>query len=98
MLGGAASLLGLAAWTSGNLDAARQMTADGMAKVRRAGYISSAIGGAIVLADIQIAQGRLHKALTTYEPALQWATEPGAPVLRGAADMYVGMSNLYYRA
>ena len=95
MLGGAASQLGLAAWTSGDLDAARRMTADGMANVRLAGYISSAIGGAIVLADIQIAQGRLHEAMTTYERALQWATEPGAPVLRGAADMYVGMSDLH---
>ena len=95
MLGGAASQLGLAAWTSGDLDAARRMTADGMANVRLAGYISPAIGGAIVLADIQIAQGRLHEAMTTYERALQWATEPGAPVLRGAADMYVGMSDLH---
>jgi LuxR family maltose regulon positive regulatory protein len=95
VLGGAASELGLAAWTSGDLDAARQMTADGMANVRLAGYISQAIGGAIVLADIQIAQGRLHEAMTTYERALQWATEPGAPVLRGAADMYVGMSDLH---
>ena len=34
--------------------------------------------------------------MTTYERALQWATEPGAPVQRGAADMYVGMSNLLY--
>ena len=32
-----------------------------MANVRLAGYISSAIGGAIVLADIQIAKGRLMK-------------------------------------
>jgi LuxR family maltose regulon positive regulatory protein len=32
--------------------------------------------------------------MTTYERALQWATEPGAPVLQGAADMYVGMSAL----
>jgi hypothetical protein len=95
MLGGAASVLGLAAWASGDLEAACRMTADGMANVRLAGYISSAIGGAIVLADIQIAQGRLHEAMTTYERALQWATEPGAPVQRGAADMYVGMSNLY---
>jgi LuxR family maltose regulon positive regulatory protein len=95
MLGGAASELGLAAWTSGDLDAARRMTADGMANVRLAGYISPAIGGAIVLADIQIAQGCLHEAMTTYERALQWATEPGAPVLRGAADMYVGMSGLH---
>jgi len=95
MLGGAASQLGLAAWASGDLDAARRMTADGTANVRLAGYISAAIGGAIVLADIQIAQGCLHEAMTTYERALQWATEPGAPVLRGAADMYVGMSALH---
>ena len=95
MLGGAASVLGLAAWASGDLEVARRMTADGMANVRLAGYISSAIGGSIVLADIQIAQGRLHEAMITYERALQWATEPGAPVQRGAADMYVGMSALH---
>jgi LuxR family transcriptional regulator, maltose regulon positive regulatory protein len=95
MLGGAASVLGLAAWASGDLEAARRMTADGMANVRLAGYISSAIGGASVLADIQIAQGHLHEAMTTYERALRWATVPGAPVQRGAADMYVGMSTLH---
>jgi LuxR family maltose regulon positive regulatory protein len=33
--------------------------------------------------------------MTTYERALQWATEPGAPVRQGAADMYVGMSDLH---
>ena len=98
MLGGAASQLGLVAWTSGDLETACRMTVDGMAHVQLAGYISSAIGGSIVLADIQIAQGRLHEAMATYERALQWATEPGAPalVVRGAADMYVGMSNLHY--
>jgi LuxR family maltose regulon positive regulatory protein len=95
MLGGAASQLGLVAWTSGDLETARRMTAEGMANLRLAGYISPAIGGARVLADIQIAQGRLHEAMSTYERALQWATEPGAPVLQGAADMYVGMSDLY---
>ena len=94
MLGGAASVLGLAAWANGDLEAARRLTAEGMANVRLAGYISSAIGGSIVLADIQIAQGRLHEAMTIYERGLRWATEPGAPVQRGAADMYVGMSAL----
>jgi LuxR family transcriptional regulator, maltose regulon positive regulatory protein len=98
MLGGAASQLGLAAWTSGDLDAARQMTTDGMENVRRAGYLSPAIGGAITLADIQIAQGCLHEAMSTYERVLQWATERGAPApaIQGTADMHVGMSNLYY--
>ncbi len=95
MIGGAASQLGLAAWANGDLETARQMTADGVAHVRLAGYISSAIGGSIVLADIQTAQGRLHAAMATYKRGLQWATEPGAPVLRGAADMHVGMSDLY---
>ena len=96
MLGGAASTLGLAAWASGDLAAARDMINDGMENVRRAGYISPAIGNAITLADIQIAQGCLHEAMITYERALQWATIPGVPVLRGAADMHVGMSNLHY--
>ncbi|MEP7137197.1 MAG: LuxR C-terminal-related transcriptional regulator [Chloroflexota bacterium] len=95
MRGGAASQLGLAAWTRGDLESARRMTADSMMNLRLAGYTSAAIGCTIVLADIQIAQGRLHDAMTTYERALQWATIPGAPILRGAADMYVGMSNLH---
>src|SRR4030042_3079011 len=66
-----------------------------MANFRLAGYTPPAIGGARVLADIQIAQGCLHEAMTTYERALQWATQPGATVLPGTADMYVGMSALY---
>jgi LuxR family transcriptional regulator, maltose regulon positive regulatory protein len=95
-LGGAASQLGLVAWANGDLDSARPMTADGLENLRRAGYISPALGGSIVLADIQTAQGHLHEAMTTYERGLQWATRPGAPVLQGAADMHVGMSNLHY--
>ena len=92
MLGGAASVLGLTAWARGDLETGRRMTSEGITKVRQAGYISSAIGGSIVLADILIAQGCLHEAMTTYEKALKWAMEPGKPVQRGAADMYVGIS------
>ena len=64
-------------------------------ELQKAGNISDAIGGAIALADIRIAQGRLHEAMRTYEQALQLATEQGTPVLRGTADMYVGMSELH---
>ncbi len=92
--GAAAALLGLAYWTSGDLEAAHRTYADGMASVQKAGHLSDAIGCAIALADIRMAQGRLHEAMRTYEQALQLATEQGAPVLRGAADMYVGMSEL----
>jgi LuxR family maltose regulon positive regulatory protein len=96
MLGGAASQLGLVAWAKGDLNTAHRMTAEGMANVRRAGYISPAIGAAITMADIQIVQGRLHEAMSTYEQALHWAMEPNAPIRQGAADMYVGMSSLQY--
>jgi LuxR family maltose regulon positive regulatory protein len=96
MLGGAASQLGLVAWTNGDLGTAQRMTADGIENLRLGGYVSPAIGGAIVLADIKITQGYLHEAMTTYQQGLQWATREGAPVLQGAADMYVGMSNLHY--
>jgi LuxR family maltose regulon positive regulatory protein len=48
----------------------------------------------MALADIRIAQGRLHEAMSTYERGLQLATEQGTPVMLGTADMYVGMSEL----
>ena len=59
------------------------------------GTISDALGCAIALADIRVAQGRLGEAMRTYEQALQRAPEQGGPVLRGTADMYVGMSELH---
>ncbi len=93
--GQAATLLGLAAWTNGDLEAAHRTYAEGMARLEQVGHHSSAIGCAIALADIRLAQGRLRDAMRTYERGLQLATERGGPVLRGAADMYVGLSVLY---
>src|SRR5439155_4313420 len=92
--GGAAGLLGLAAWASGDLESAHRTYASGMADVLRAGHISDAITGAITQADIRIAQGRLHEAMRTYENAMQLATAQGEPAPRGTADLYVGMSEL----
>ena len=94
--GAAAALLGLAHWTNGDLDAAQRWYADGMASLQQAGYVSDVVGGAITLADIRLAQGRLREAMSSYQRGLQLATEHGAPVLRGAADMHVGMSQLCY--
>ncbi|HLO30919.1 MAG TPA: LuxR C-terminal-related transcriptional regulator [Anaerolineales bacterium] len=92
--GGAAGFLGLASWTSGDLEAAYRTFADGMASLQKAGNISDAINGATTLAAIRIAQGRLHDAMRTYEQALQLARERGTPAVRGTADIYVGMSEL----
>jgi LuxR family maltose regulon positive regulatory protein len=91
----AAALLGLAYWTSGDLEAGYRSYADGMQRLQRAGHLSDALGCAIALADIRIAQGRLREAMHTYERGLRIAAEQGEPVLRGAADMHVGMSQLH---
>jgi LuxR family maltose regulon positive regulatory protein len=95
MRGAASSLLGLAYWTSGDLETAYQTYSEGMAYLERTGYISDVIGGSVTLAEIRITQGRLREAMSTYERGLQLATTKGGHILRGAADMHVGMSELY---
>ena len=94
--GAASSLLGLAYWTRGDLETAYQMFGNGMAHLQRVGFIPDVIGGSVTLADIRITQGCLHEAMSIYERGLQLATKQGAPALRGAADMHVGMSGLYF--
>jgi LuxR family maltose regulon positive regulatory protein len=91
----AAGMSGLAFWTSGDLEAGYSAYAECVAGLRRAGHIADIFGCAIALADIRSAQGRLGEAMRTYEQALQGAPEQGGPVLRGTADMYVGMSEVY---
>ena len=92
--GAGAAILGLASWASGDLESAHRTYGEGMLSLQRAGHISDVLGCAITLADIRIAQGRLHDARRTYEQALQLATEHGPAVLRGTADMHVGLSQL----
>jgi LuxR family maltose regulon positive regulatory protein len=92
--GGPAALLGLAHWTGGRLEPAVQWYADAMASLERAGHHSDVLGGALVLADIRLAQGRLREAMSTLERGLDLA-ERTDPVLRGAADMHVGMSGIF---
>jgi LuxR family maltose regulon positive regulatory protein len=65
-----------------------------MASLEKAGHHSDVIGCSIAVADIRLVQGRLGEAMSTYERGLQHATDQGAPPLRGAADMHVGMSQL----
>jgi LuxR family maltose regulon positive regulatory protein len=91
--GAAASLLGLASWTTGDLEAAHRWYAQGMADLERAGFTADVVGGAVTLADLRIAQGRLGDAMRVYERGLQRA-EATTPPLRGAADMHVGMADL----
>lgn len=90
----ATALIGLASWWNGDLDTARQGYAKSLGSMHRAGHLADVLGLSIALSDILITQGRLHEAMRTYERALQLAPENRVAVLRGTADMYVGMSIL----
>jgi LuxR family maltose regulon positive regulatory protein len=90
----AAGLLGLVYWGSGDLEAGYRAYSACVAGLRRAGFVADIMGCSIALADIRITQGRLGEALRIYEQALQLGPGPGGSVLRGTADMYVGMSEI----
>jgi LuxR family maltose regulon positive regulatory protein len=91
---GAAGLSGLAYWSAGDLDAADQAYSACVHGLHRAGHIADVLGCSIALADIRTTQGRLGDALGTYEQALQLAAQEPGTVLRGTADMYVGLSQI----
>ena len=91
----ASGLLGLAFWSSGDLEAGHSAYVDCLAGLRRVGYVADTFGCAIALADIRLAQGRLGEAMRTYERALQLGHDEGGSVLRGTADMFVGMSQIH---
>jgi len=91
----AAALSGLASWTTGDLAAAHDGYAECIAGLLRVGFISDVLGCTVTVADIRRTQGRLGEAVSAYERALELATvEPGAPALRGTADMHVGLAEL----
>jgi len=92
--GSAEGFLAIGHWTNGDLEAAHQWWTACMTSLQQAGYIADAIGVAIALADIRITQGRLREALRTFERGLKLSLEQGEPVLRGTADMHVGISAL----
>ncbi|MBN8634391.1 MAG: AAA family ATPase [Anaerolineae bacterium] len=93
--GAAAGLLALAYWTQGDLDAARPACVESMAQLEQIGYLSDMLGIVIALADIHSTQGHLRAAAHLLERGLQLATTNGA-VLRGTADMHVGLSQIHY--
>ncbi len=93
--GPAAALLGLVYWASGDLEAAHRALAEAMAGFRTAGNLHFAIAVTYGLADIRMAQGRLREAVRTYEQSLRLAVGHGEPVLRGTADLYLGLGELH---
>lgn len=90
--GSAAALIGLALWTRGELEPAGRHYADALGSLTAAGHISDVLGCSLAVADMQIAQGRLGDAIRTYEAGLELAHRHG--VVRGTADMHVGLSEV----
>jgi LuxR family maltose regulon positive regulatory protein len=93
--GSAAGLLGLAHWSNGNLEVAHRSWTESRTNLEMAGHHSDSLGVAIALADIRMAQGRLRDAMATYRHGLATAATHGGSVLRGTADMHVGMAELF---
>jgi len=90
--GSAMALLGLAHWALGDLGAAEHWYVDAVRALIAAERLPDMLGCSLALADIQLAQGRLGDATTTFEAGLRWTSEH--PGLRGAADMHVGLSEV----
>jgi LuxR family maltose regulon positive regulatory protein len=91
----ASALIGLASWGDGDVAAAQAGYAESWQHMVRAGHIADVLGLAVTLGDLHVVQGRLRAAMRTYEEALRLAAEQDGPVLRGTADMYVGIAALH---
>ena len=88
----AAALVGLASWTTGDLEGAHRGYTEAADGLRRLGHLSDVLGCTITLADIEATQGRLRQAQRTYESALDLAAaEPG---MRGVRDMHTGLGQI----
>jgi LuxR family maltose regulon positive regulatory protein len=92
----ATALLGFTYWASGDLEAAHNAMADWIKSMQKVGNIVFAIASTFVLADIMVAQGRLHEAVRTYQQSLQLASEHDIHVQRVTAHLYLGLAMLYH--
>jgi len=93
--GQATALLGLTYWASGDLEAANRTFAGYTMMLRTAGNILDAISTTFILADIRMALGRLHEAVSTLEQLLQFVVDQGEPMPPDTADLYRGLAELY---
>lgn len=91
---GAAILLALSYWGSGDLEAAQRFHADGVTSLQRAGSVVLAISAAYDGADLRKERGRLSEAGRTYEWAIQFAEGRGGTAVPGIADQYLGLSDI----
>jgi LuxR family transcriptional regulator, maltose regulon positive regulatory protein len=95
--GSTAALSGLASWTTGDIVAAHASYTTAIRALSRAGHIADVLGCSIAMADMELRLGRLRDAERTFAHALELAetnTPTGSAVMRGTADMLVGLSRM----
>lgn len=90
----ASGLLGLAAWTSGDLASGIRGYEICVEGLKRAGHIADTFGCTVALADLRLAQGRPSEAMRTCRQAMADASGLEGEVLRGTADLHVAMSSI----
>ncbi|HET9853014.1 MAG TPA: LuxR C-terminal-related transcriptional regulator [Candidatus Limnocylindrales bacterium] len=93
--GGAETMIGLAYWELGDLEAGYEWYSKGMASLERAGFIADVVGAGMIGADIRMAEGRLGEAERIYAGGLAVAMR-SEPPLRGAVDMHTGLAAIAY--
>ena len=84
----------MAEYASGDLKAAERFLLDFQTMMRQANDLANAIGIAFVLANIQLAQGRLREVVSAYQHSLQLALNRGMPFFLGVSDLYRGLSEV----
>lgn len=100
-IGSSAALSGLASWSTGDISSAHISYDNAITALTRAGHIADVLGCSIAMADMELRLGHLRGAERTFARALELAaanTPAGSAVMRGTADMLVGLSRVaWYR-
>ena len=94
--GSALALVGIAQWTSGNLQAAQQSVAKSIPALEADNGIGASISASFVLAEIKMAQGLLKTAEDICRKNLQRAEDAGLPGLEGTGALQVVLGELAY--
>jgi LuxR family maltose regulon positive regulatory protein len=90
--GAAAGMLGLAAWASGDLEAAIGAFRESARNLRHSGNLLDALSTTMVVADMLLALGRITEAQSGYDLAISEADSKPP-----AADLHAGLSDVLRR-
>ncbi len=94
--GPAASLLSLAYWSNGDLEAAHSSLDEAMNDFLKTDNLIFAISGTYGLADLCLGLGKLRAALRHYERSLELVEGKDITTMRGVTELHLGMADLLH--